>query len=149
MKGWRFSWKAVLGWVAGSLAAGALIGIALDVANILLSPEDKDEFLLDGVVLVFGCGAIFMALTAIPLLLSSIVWRAAKWWPRPWAEMIIVAAICFGLVHAPGVNINFDFDGPQAPWYNGLVFFCVEIVPVLTGLLAPFVYWWIAKPKRV
>jgi hypothetical protein len=149
MKGWRFSWRAALGWVAGALVAGAFVGLALDVANIILSPEDKDEFLLDGAVLVLGCAVIFLVFSGLPILISSIAWRLLNWWPRPWFESIVGGGALFALLHAPGVNIGFDFSGTAgAVATTSFVAFCVYAAPVIAGVLGPLVYWLVAKPQR-
>lgn len=150
MKGWRFSWRATIAWLLGSLVSGLLLGGLLAALNIVTSPEDKDEFVIDTVALIAMGWGVFLVLSGVPELIVSVLWRTGKWWLRPWFDMLLGGALCFALVHAPGVNISvgLDLDGVSASTEKLLIFLAIEVAPVVAGALAPLVYWLIAKPKR-
>ncbi|MFT3729729.1 MAG: hypothetical protein QM759_18040 [Terricaulis sp.] len=131
--------------VAGRRRAGRLV---LDWANILLSPEDKGEFVEDGVFLVLIGAGIFMIVTAVIELIASVAWRLGKWWLRPWFDIVLGAVLCYGLVHAPGVNISFSGDGADGASVEKFVALGLEALPPIAGALAALVYWIIAAPKR-
>jgi len=149
MKGWGISYRAALGWALGALAVGVLYGLDLAITDVIISPSEMEDFGAEVGALIGALFVVFLLLGGVSELISSIGWRLWRHWPRPWAEMALCAAIWFALTHGLGIDISFDDHGrPAPPMTSPLVFFAQDIAPIAGGLLAPYLYWLIAKPRR-
>ena len=149
MKSWRLSWRAAIAWILGALIAGAFYGMSLSLCNVLISPSEMRDFGISSAVLIGAGFAIFLVLAGVSDLISSVLWRLVAWWPRPWTEMALCTLACILAIYVFGVEISFSNNGETVPaMSNPIAFYGIHIAPVVAGLLAPYLYWLIARPKR-
>lgn len=150
MRGWRLSWRAAIAWVLSALITGAFYGMSLSICNVLISPSEMQDFGVASAVLVGAGFAIFLVIGGVSDLISSVAWRLAKWWPRPLAEMALCVGACSTAIYVFGVDIAFSNNGHQiSTSSNPVAFYGIVVAPVVAGLMAPLLYWVIARPGRV
>ena len=145
MSGWRFSWRAVGGWLFAGIAASLFFGFALSALTLWVDPEQRSAF-FDSIGIVAAVAAVGLIVGGGALLLIAVLIARTISLPRPIMECVILAGACFTICNSDGL-VQFVLEterGVVAPMSHPAAFVAQFIVPPLTGALMGWLYWRIA-----